>query len=99
MQNETIFLGRKVIFALHNWLKHNAADKLTFITDGMANIQVLEEEENISGSWLLQVLDTAERMVNFALICSINHRKLHVLNLIGMQNTSDLLVSWERKVF
>ena len=35
----------KVIFASHNWLRQNAADKHTFITDGMANFQVLEGEK------------------------------------------------------
>jgi len=33
----------KAIFVLHNWLRQNSADRFTYITDGMTNIEVSEE--------------------------------------------------------
>jgi hypothetical protein len=37
----------------------------------------VRRRETMSGSWLLQVVDTAEKMVNvaFTRMCSINHRR------------------------
>jgi hypothetical protein len=45
--------------------------------------------KTISGSLLLQIVDTAEGMMKFVFITALTTEKLHVLYLIGMQNTSD----------
>ena len=52
-------------------LRKNSADRLTYITDGMANIDVCKKK---SCSLLLQAVDTEGKMVHVAFTCSINHR-------------------------
>jgi hypothetical protein len=39
LQTEIGFLVTKAIFVLHNWLRQNSADRLTYITDGLAIIE------------------------------------------------------------
>jgi hypothetical protein len=50
----------------------------------------------LSGSWLLQVVDTAEGMINFTFIAALTTYKLYVLYVICMQNTADRrFVTWQ----
>jgi hypothetical protein len=50
----------------------------------------VDERKPVTVSWLLQVVDMAEGMVNVPYIDSINNRKLHVLYVIGRQKYSVL---------
>jgi len=53
------FSGEKTALLLHNLLRQNSTDRLTYlyITDGMANTEVWDEKKK-SGIWLLQAVDT-----------------------------------------
>jgi hypothetical protein len=45
----------------------------------------MERRKIVSVSWLLQVFDTAEEMVNLALLTTLTKEKLLALYVIGMQ--------------
>jgi len=51
---------RKATLVLHKWLRQNSADNLTYITDGMANIEMWEEKRK-SGISLLQAVDAEKK--------------------------------------
>jgi predicted molibdopterin-dependent oxidoreductase YjgC len=88
LQTETIDLVTKGSIILHKYLRQNSAAELPFIIDGIANIKSVERRKTISGSWLLQILDTANND-NLRFITALTTEKLHVLYVIGIQNTSD----------
>jgi hypothetical protein len=46
--------------------------------------------KTICDIWLLQVVDTADGMINLVSLTALTRENLHVLYVIGMQNTSVL---------
>jgi len=74
-----VLVTKTFLFCTNGWGKIPLLDPL--ISQRNCWCRSMGKRKTISGSYLLQVLDTAERMINVVLWIALTTEKLHVIRM------------------